>query len=91
MTVEKFNEAPVLDQLDGHWQKIALFLIWKLVPKGESVRITSDDIARCNAEFAPDIPFLFTHGHADSFELSVITREQAERIAAHQKVMEGRA
>lgn len=77
MTVKIMNpDAAVFGQLQEHWQKMAALIVWKLAPKG--VTITIDDIASF-----PQDRFLLTHGHKDSFEFKIVTKEEAERLAAH--------
>lgn len=91
MTVHNMTpESAVLSQLDGHWQKLAAMLLWKLKGR-EMVRLTSEDIARFQAEFLPFEPVIFTHGHVDSIDFQIVTQEQAERLAAHDKTMRGSA
>lgn len=89
MTVKKMNDAPVLDQVDGQWQKLAM-LLWKLAGR-EKVKLTHAEIAAFGKEFEPGIPVLFTHGHSDSIEFQVIDEEAARRIAQHDATMRGSA
>ncbi len=78
-------DAVVLGQIDGHWQKIAAFLLYKLA--GETpVRITGADMEAMAAKFAPGI---FTHGGSDFMEFSIVSEEAAQRIAAHDATMRG--
>lgn len=83
-------DSVVLQQLDGHWQKMAAFLLWKL-KGGEMVRLTHQDIEACGAAFAPHGPVLFTHGHSDSIEFQVVDMDAARRLAAHAQTMKGTA
>ena len=75
-------DSVVLQQLDGHWQKLAMLILWKLAGRN-TVKITQEDLARFSEEFQPGIPVMFTHGHADSLEFSIVTESAAERISAH--------
>lgn len=77
-------DSPMLQQLDGHWQRLAAVLVWKLAKDG--VTLTLDDLA----QFPQDM-VLLTHGHKDSIEYKLVTREAAERIAAHDRAQRGRA
>jgi hypothetical protein len=91
MTVNNMTpDSVVLGQLDGHWQKLAAMLLWKIKGR-EMVRLTHEDIARFQAEFLPFEPVIFTHGHSDSIDFQIVTHEQAERLAAHDKTMRGTA
>lgn len=91
MTATKINpDSAVLQQLDGHWQKMAMLLLWKLAGR-EKVKITVEEMARWQAEFSPGIPVLLTHGHSDSIEFQVIDEAAAMRIADHEKTMKGTA
>jgi hypothetical protein len=83
-------DSVVLEQLGEHWQKLAAMILWKLNGR-EKVTITHADIARFQAEFAPQEPVIFTHGHYDSIDFQIITHEQAERLAAHDQTMKGTA
>lgn len=77
MTVTVINpDAAILQQVQEHWMKLAALLVWKLAPNG--VNLTLEDIA----SFPPD-RFLLTHGHRESIEFRLVTKEEAERLAAH--------
>lgn len=81
-------DSTVLAQVDGYWQKLFAMLLWKL--KGtERVRVTAADIEAMATAFAPEGPVVFTHGHFDSFDFQLVTREAAERIAAHDATQRG--
>lgn len=84
-------DAAVLWQTDGQWQKIATFIIAKLVPRGQSVTITAEDMKRLERDYAPGIPVLATIGHYDSFEFKIVTEEEAKRLAEHDRTMRGAA
>lgn len=87
MTVHVMNDAPILDQVQEHWAKIAAFLLWKL-SKDRPVNITAADIE----QFGKDNLTLVTHGHKDSIELMLVTPEAAQRMADHDRQMNrGRA
>jgi hypothetical protein len=81
-------DSAVLQQTDGHWQKLAAIILWKL-NGGAEVSITSADIERFNAQYAPGIPVLFTHGTYDGLRFSIVTEDAAERIAQHDKKLRG--
>lgn len=83
-------DSTILQQVDGEWQKLAAAILWKLVKRGV-VKVTVEDLKEMEAEFAPGMACIFTHGHAESIEFSLVTMEQAERLAAHDKTMRGAA
>lgn len=77
MTVKVMNpEAAILQQVQEHWMKLAALLVWKLARDG--VTLTLDDI-----QSFPQDRFLLTHGHRESIEFKLVTKEEAERLAAH--------
>ena len=83
-------DSTVLQQVDGQWQKLAAMILWKLKGR-EQIKITADDIAAMNAEFAPGIAVIFTHGHADSIDFQIVDEAAARRIAKHDAAMRGTA
>lgn len=83
-------DSTVLQQTEGHWQKLATLILWKCVRR-ESVTITAEDIQRFEAEFAPGIPVLLTYGHQDSLEFRIVDEESAKRLAEHDHNLKGRA
>jgi hypothetical protein len=79
------HRAPILDQLEGQWEKIVAALVWKL--GNGHVTLTMKDLT----EFPVDRVFL-THGHRDSIEFKLVTEEEAKRIVEHdEKTNTGRA
>jgi hypothetical protein len=83
-------DSAVLAQVEGHWQKLFAMLLWKL--KGtEQVRVALTDIEAMAAAFAPEGPVVYTHGHFDSLDFQLVTREAADRLAAHDKTQRGTA
>jgi hypothetical protein len=88
-TMQKINpDSTVLSQIDGQWQKLAMFIIWKTVKRGH-VKITAKDMEECQRAFNNN-PILFTHGMIDGFEFSIVDEEAAKRIAEHDRNMSGR-
>jgi len=86
----ELNDAPILDQVREHWQKLLAIVVWKLAPQG--VTITHQDLVRFYADSAKKNLTLLTHGHRDSIDFKMVTREEAEQIAAHDaKTNRGRA
>jgi hypothetical protein len=81
--------APVLDQLEGQWQKIAAVLVWKLArEKGVIVGDKDfEEIRRANA----DGQVFMTWGHYDSFEFRWMDRGAALKLAEHVKGIGGEA
>ena len=90
MSTAKLNDAPILDQLDGYWEKMAAFLLHKLVKRGEQVVITLEDMKAMERDW-PAGAIIFCHGRTDSIALQLVTREDAERLAAHDAQMRGSA
>jgi hypothetical protein len=90
LTQKISHESMVLQQCDGHWQKLAALILWKL-NGGKIVRVTAADIEAMNAQFAPGTAVILTHGHSDSIEFSIIDADAAERMAAHDATMKGSA
>lgn len=77
-------EAAILQQVDGHWQKLAALLVWKLAKTG--VTLTEKEIS----EFPPDL-VLLTHGHKDSIEFKMVTQDEAQRLAEYDAAQAGHA
>ena len=73
-------DSRVLQDVDGYWQKIAAFLLWKLAGTSKVV-ITAKDMQDMSENFAPGIPCVFTHGKAESLEFSLVTEAEAVRLA----------
>ena len=78
MNVKKLNDAPIFDQLKGHWIKVVALLLLKLDPEHKGVKITAADMALGDR-------VLLTHGHHDGFTLKMVTPAEAERLAAHEQ------
>lgn len=85
------NDAPILDQIDGQYEKFLLAVIRKYKPNG--VVITQADVELLVREAQTGDPFvLFAHGHKDSIEFKAIRRSAAQVIVEHQKATnQGRA
>ena len=75
--MNELNDAAILDQVRDYWQNIAAMLVWKLAPNG--VHLTRDDMVQFNLKEK----VLLTHGHRDSIEFRMITRAEADKLAAH--------
>ncbi len=91
MSVRVVNpDSAVLDQLEGHWQKLATLILWKTCGR-KVLRITDADMDAFIAEFKPGEPVLFTHGRFDALEFSIVDQAAAERIAAHNATQRGNA
>ena len=78
----ELNDAPILDQVREHWQKLLAVVVWKLARR-KGVVITLKDFEAFRAESEATGLTLLTWGHRDSVEFRMVTREDAERIAAH--------
>ena len=83
-------DSVILQQVDGHWQKLAALIVWKCIGRG-TVTITVEDMQRLDDEFAPGVPVLLTHGHADSIEFRIVDEAAAKRLAEHDRTLRGRA
>lgn len=90
MTTKKLNDAPVLDQIDGQWQKMAMILLWKLAGT-KQVKVTADDIKAMSDHFAPGISVVYVHGHSDSLEFQLVDEASANRLVLHEERMRGNA
>ena len=78
---QKINpESAMLQQVDGHWQKLAALLIFKLAG-GRRVTITTQDMQALAANYAPGIPCVLTRGKPGCIELSLVTQAEAIRLA----------
>ncbi len=77
MSVEIINpKSPALQRADGQWMKICGLLLHKLSP-GKQVDITGEDIMS-----APADTVVLLHEQEDRLVLKLISRAEAERIAA---------
>lgn len=83
-------DSTVLQQLDGHWQKLAALILWKLAGR-QMVTVSHADMERFSKEFAPEYAVIFTHGRHDAIDFQIVTVADAERIAAHDKSQRGMA
>jgi hypothetical protein len=71
----------VLDQLQDHWQKIAMFLLWKF-KRMEKVTLTSREIQEFTEFFEPGVPTLVTTGEETSLSFQILTAEKAGELVA---------
>lgn len=70
---------PVTQVLDDEFMhKLAAILVMQA---GGKTRITAEDIQALTLLFGRDEPTLVTHCHADSIELKLVPRTEAERMA----------
>lgn len=83
MTAIKTNpESVVLSQMDEQWCKFLTFIVWKYHNNDNGVVITLADMQRYQADFESGNAFLLTHGHHDSIEFKIVTKQRAEELAA---------
>jgi hypothetical protein len=84
-------ESVVLQQVEGHWQKLAALILYKAVRLG-TIKVTEEDMKAFQAEF-PNLggPCLLTHGHSDSLEFRIVSMADAARVAEHDQTIVGRA
>jgi hypothetical protein len=78
MNLSEVHKQGVLEQTDTYWQKLCAVLVFKNGPQ----ELTLEDFARFNALMEGEKRIFFTHGHAESIELALITKEEANRRAA---------
>jgi hypothetical protein len=85
------NDAPILDQVEGQYEKFLLLVLRKYKPNG--VVITMADLEAVSRDQDAGDPWvLFTHGHRDSIEFKAIRTSEAKRIVEHEKATnKGRA
>lgn len=83
-------DSTILQQLDEHWQKMAMLILWKLA-KRTQIKITVEDMKACAKEFGEVGAIIYTHGHSDSIEFQLVDEAQALALAAHDKTMKGTA
>jgi hypothetical protein len=84
-------DSVVLQQVEGHWQKLCGLILWKTVGRDKSVTVTLQDMQALADEFAPGIAVVLTHGHSDSLEFKLVDEAAARRLAAHDATMRGSA
>lgn len=82
----ELNEAPVLDQLREHWQKMFALLLWKTT-KGKPVTISAKDI---ESYVKQENTVIFTHGHADSVTFSLVSPARAAELEKFQRSQENK-
>lgn len=81
MKDNRLNDAEILEQIDGQYEKFLLLILHKYVPQGAV--ITHDDI-QVLADVGPgERLVLFSHGHKDSIEFKAIRERDAARLVAH--------
>jgi hypothetical protein len=81
------DRAPILDQIEGHWQKILVAVMWKL-SKSKPIVITHQDLL--DLERYMQHHKLLTWGHKDSIELRLVTPAAAEALAKHAREQGGK-
>ena len=81
MKDNRLNDAAILEQIDGQYEKFLLLILHKYVPQGAV--ITHADI-----QALVDMPpgeglVLFSHGHKDSIEFKAVKERDAARLVEH--------
>jgi hypothetical protein len=84
----QLNDAPILDQLEGQWQKLTGLILFKLLQKGQEVEITADDMQRYQQEW-PAGAVIFTHGRHSSIAVKLISAVHAADLAAYEAMRRG--
>jgi hypothetical protein len=70
---------PITQMLDDEFMhKLAAVLVMQA---GGEATITMDDLQDLTLRFGGDEPTLVTHCHADSIDLKLVSRTEAERLA----------
>ena len=88
MTSRKLNpDSTMLQQSDGQWMKYCGLILMKLSPDKPVVITMADITAAMNG----GEKFVLIHGHTDSVEFKMVTREEAERLAAYDATLGGTA
>lgn len=77
------NEAAILNQIDGQYEKFLLLILHKYLPQGAT--ITHADIEGLLNTKPGDGWVLFSHGHRDSIEFKAIRENEAARLMAHEE------
>ena len=72
-------ESEILQQTEGHWQKLLALIVWKLAKQG--VMITADDIMA----FGKEGLVLLTHGLPDGIEFKMVTQTEASQLIVMDK------
>lgn len=86
MSVENLTPDSIIhQQLQGQWQKLLAMALYKTVGVDKPVVIKIPDMDKITDEGL----VLLTWGHFDSIELRLVTREQAEKLAEHDKTLHG--
>lgn len=77
-------DSVILQQLEGHWQKMAMLILWKL--HGEKkLTITGDDIKQFREEFEKrGGAVVYTHGHAESIDFQIVDHEAALKLQQYE-------
>lgn len=89
VTVTEINpEAVVFEQLRDEWEKIAAVLVWKL-SRYSIVQITWQDLEKFQMEVDRGEAVMFTHGHKESIEFSIVTASRAVELARHDQEQSG--
>lgn len=84
------ERAPILDQLDGQWQKIAAVLLFKL-SRDTPVTLTLKDFEAFREWQAIVDQQFMTWGHYDSIELRFMKIAEAQRLSEHMNAIGGAA
>jgi hypothetical protein len=94
VSINKLNDAPILDQLDEQYQKLLAILVWKLQRDGShpnGVTITHKDLVAYTEANARGEAVFLTHGHFDSIEFKSVTKQRAAELAKWDAAQKGNA
>jgi hypothetical protein len=83
------NDAPIVQQSEGMYQRYLMFVLMKLVGD-QQVIITIDDMKAYEEKYGPEGAVLFLHGMPDAIAMSLVDHKRAREIAAHQKTLESK-
>jgi hypothetical protein len=87
MTIERINEHPVLRNLEGQWEKIAMIIMHTQGLK--EFKLTPEVIQKFSDAYAPGLPCMIAEGLGPTGEeivsLRIVTEAEARKLAARQR------
>lgn len=84
MKDNRLNDAAILEQIDGQYEKFLLLVLHKYLPGG-AVLTLADIAALADEQQGQDPWVLFSHGHKESIEFKAVRMSAAKLIAEHEK------
>jgi hypothetical protein len=86
----ELNDAPVLDVVRDHWQKISALLLHRFALRGELVQFTADDMKKLETDW-PEGTIVLCLGTQDAIGLKLVTPAEAEKLKRHNNTLKGSA